>query len=157
MGAFGLKWRGAFAKSTRDAPYEREIRYDIVNGGYVFGGGGGLGNRLRFSELTDEVASAGVDATYKFPIGENRDAELSAGAYYANTVRDSQLYQFAWTGPRGPTPLNVLTARVVLADVEAGLGGAQVAHQPSHGISAASIVRASAGMRHVVAQFAVGA
>ncbi len=112
MGAFGLKWRGAFAKSTRDAPYEREIRYDIVNGGYVFGGGGGLGNRLRFSELTDEVASAGVDATYKFPIGENRDAELSAGAYYANTVRDSQLYQFAWTGPRGPTPLNVLTARV---------------------------------------------
>lgn len=112
MGDFGLKWRGAFAQSTRDAPYEREIRYDIVNGGYVFGGGGGLGNRLRFSELTDEVASAGVDGSYRFVIGENRGAVLSAGAYYANTVRDSQLYQFAWTGPRGPTPLNVLTARV---------------------------------------------
>ena len=34
---------------------------------------------------------------------------------------------------------------------------AQVAHHPSHGASDASIVRASAGMRHVVAQFAVGA
>ena len=112
FGDFDLKWRGSYAKSTRDAPYERDIRYDIVNGDYVFGGGGGLGNHLRFSELTDGVASAAVDATYRFPIGENRDAVLSAGAFYANTVRNSELVQFSWTGPRGPTPLDVLKARV---------------------------------------------
>jgi outer membrane receptor protein involved in Fe transport len=112
FGDIALKWRGSYAESTREAPYERDIRYDIVNGGFVFGGGGGLGNRLRFSELTDGVASAGVDATYRIPFAETRDAILSAGVYYANTVRDFQLFQFAWTGPRGPTPLNVLTARV---------------------------------------------
>ena len=33
----------------------------------------------------------------------------------------------------------------------------RVPHQPSHGSNAASMVRPSAGMRHVVAQFAVGA
>ncbi|HEX5005900.1 MAG TPA: TonB-dependent receptor [Hyphomonadaceae bacterium] len=112
MGDLAVKWRGSFAQSTRDAPYERDIRYDIVNGGYVFGGGGGLGNRLRFTELTDQVASAGVDASYTFPIGGGRDATILAGGAYANTTRDSQLYQFSWTGPRGPTPIDVLTARV---------------------------------------------
>lgn len=107
-----LSWRGAFAQSTRDAPYERSIRYDLVNGNAVFGGAGGLGNRIRFTELTDEVVSGGVDASYTFPIGEQRDATLSAGAVVSNTIRDSGLVQFSWTGPRGPTPIDVLTARV---------------------------------------------
>ncbi len=78
----------------------------------MFGGGGGLGNRLRFTNLTDEVLSGGVDAAYRIPIGGARDAVFTAGAYYANTVRDTQLYQFSWTGPRGPTPIDILTARV---------------------------------------------
>jgi outer membrane receptor protein involved in Fe transport len=112
FGDLEFNWRGSFAQSTREAPYERSIRYDIVNGGYIFGGGGGLGNRTRFSDLTDEVASVAADASYTFPIGDTRDATLLAGVYYANTVRDSQLYQFSWTGPRGPTPNDVLTARV---------------------------------------------
>lgn len=112
FGGLELKWRTAYAQSTRDAPYEREIRYDIINSQYVFGGGGGLGNRLRFSELTDEIASAGGDAAYTFGIAEGREATVSGGFAYSNTVRDFELNQFAWTGPRGPTPINVLTARV---------------------------------------------
>jgi outer membrane receptor protein involved in Fe transport len=112
FGPLKIDWRTAFARSTRDAPYEREIRYDIVNGTPIFGGGGGLGNRIRFTELNDEVASAGFDAAYTLPIGANRDAVISGGAVYSNTVRDSKLYQFSWTGPRGPTPIDVLTARV---------------------------------------------
>ena len=112
FGPLQIDWRTAFARSTRDAPYEREIRYDIVNGTPIFGGGGGLGNRIRFTELNDEVASAGIDAAYTLPIGANRDAVISGGAVVSNTVRDSKLYQFSWTGPRGPTPLDVLTARV---------------------------------------------
>jgi len=112
FGPLKIDWRTAFARSTRDAPYEREIRYDIVNGTAVFGGGGGLGNRIRFTQLDDEVASAGFDAAYTLPIGANRDAVISGGAVYSNTVRDSKLYQFSWTGPRGPTPIDVLQARV---------------------------------------------
>lgn len=110
--ALQFDWRTAFARSTRSAPYEREIRYDIVNGAPIFGGGGGLGNRIRFSQLADEVASAGFDAAYTLPIGENRDAVISAGAVYSNAIRDFKLLQFAWTGPRGFTPNDVLTARV---------------------------------------------
>jgi outer membrane receptor protein involved in Fe transport len=110
--ALQLDWRTAFARSTRSAPYEREIRYDIVNGTPIFGGGGGLGNRIRFSQLADEVASAGFDAAYTLPIGESRDAVISAGVVYSNSIRDFKLLQFAWTGPRGFTPNDVLTARV---------------------------------------------
>ena len=112
FGPLKIDWRTAIARSTREAPYEREIRYDIVNGAPIFGGGGGLGNRIRFTQLDDEVASAGFDAAYTLPIGANRDAVISGGAVYSNTVRDTKLYQFSWTGPRGPTPLDVLTARV---------------------------------------------
>jgi outer membrane receptor protein involved in Fe transport len=107
-----LSWRTAFAQSTRDAPYERSVRYDIVAGQPIFGGGGGLGNSIRFSELTDEVASAGFDLNYTIPLSETRDMVISAGAAYSDTKRTSELYQFAFTGPRGPTPLDVLRARI---------------------------------------------
>ncbi len=112
FGPLKLDWRAAFAQSTREAPYERSIRYDIVNGSPIFGGGGGLGNRIRFTDLTDEVASFGFDGAYTIPLKDGRNAVVSGGMAYSNTVRDSLLYQFSWTGPRGPTPNNVLTARV---------------------------------------------
>lgn len=111
--AFGdleIDWRGSFAQSTREAPYERSIRYDVTNG--VAGFGGGLGNRIRFSDLTDEVASAGVDARYRVQLSPQREMILLAGATTSNTVRDSELQQFAFTGPRGPTGPDVLQARV---------------------------------------------
>lgn len=107
-----LEWRTAYAQSTRDAPYERNVRYDIIGGVPTFGGGGGLGNGVRFSELKDEVISAGVDATYTVPLSDTRDLTLSAGAAYSNTTRTSELFQFAFTGPRGPTPIDVLRARI---------------------------------------------
>jgi TonB-dependent receptor len=37
---------------------------------------------------------------------------ISGGATYSNTVRVSELFQFGFTGPRGPTPNDVLRARV---------------------------------------------
>lgn len=112
FGDLQLKWRTAAAQSTRDAPYERNIRYDLINGVAVFGGGGGLGNRIRFSELTDEVLSAGLDANYTLAISDQRDIELSAGFSYSNTTRVYEQFQFAWTGPFGPTGQDTLTARV---------------------------------------------
>lgn len=111
VGAFEIDWRTAFAQSTREAPYERSIRYDIVNGRAAFGGGGGLGNSYRFSELTDEVASTGVDVKYTVPLSETREAVFSGGFAHSNTVRTSELIQFSFTGPRGPTPQDVFAAR----------------------------------------------
>lgn len=111
FGSLDLDWRTAFARSDRDAPYERSIRYDVLpNGSTTFAGG--IDNRIRFSELTDEVISAGVDAQYRIALSPQREAVFSAGAAYSNTTRNSDLIQFAFTGPRGPTPPDVLAARV---------------------------------------------
>lgn len=112
FGELKLDWRTAFAQSTRDAPYERSVRYDVVNNIPSFGGGGGLGNRYRFSELTDEVGSLGVDARYRIELSPQRDLIILGGATSSNTVRTSELFQFAFTGPRGPTGVDTLTARV---------------------------------------------
>jgi outer membrane receptor protein involved in Fe transport len=106
-----LDWRGAVAQSTRDAPYERSIRYDVINGEAAFSGAGGFGNSLRFSELTDEVVSAGADASYTFPLSEQREAKLSGGFAYSNTVRNFELFAFSFL-PRGPLPADVTRARV---------------------------------------------
>ncbi|MEY3509041.1 MAG: hypothetical protein RLZ21_798, partial [Pseudomonadota bacterium] len=64
------------------------------------------------ANAADGVVTATVGPIRVTFTGANRDAVVSAGAVYSNTVRDSKLYQFSWTGPRGPTPLDVLTARI---------------------------------------------
>jgi outer membrane receptor protein involved in Fe transport len=110
-GSLALGWRAAFAQSTRSAPYERDVTYSVVNGVTSFQGAN-LANGIRFSDLTDEVASAGIDASYTIALSAERDLKISAGMAYANTVRDYELLTFAWTGPRGPTPVDVLRARV---------------------------------------------
>ncbi len=72
FGALDLEWRTAFAQSTRDAPYERNISYQVVNNVATYTGNAD-GNATRFSELTDEVFSAGVDGAYTIPLSEERD------------------------------------------------------------------------------------
>lgn len=103
MGNFGLKWRGAYAQSTRDAPYEREVEYDVTNNVAAYSRQNQ--NRTRFSELTDEVLSGGVDGSYTLALTEQRDAVFSAGYAYANTVREYELLTFIFGGPAiQPTP-----------------------------------------------------
>ena len=112
IGDFDIKWRGAYAQSTRDAPYERTVVYSVVNGVPSFQAGN-TPNETRFSELTDEVASVGADGTYTFQFGpQNREVVLSAGFTASQTERDYEILRFAFTGPRGPTPADVLRARV---------------------------------------------
>mgnify|MGYP000986751161 CR=1 FL=1 len=111
LGNFDIKWRGSYAQSTRSAPYEREITYSVVNGVTSFQGAN-LSNATRFSELTDEVASAGVDVNYTFELSEQRSATISGGVTTSKTDRDYALTSFAFTGPRGFTPVDVLRARV---------------------------------------------
>jgi outer membrane receptor protein involved in Fe transport len=111
FGDLDLKWRASAGQSTRKAPYERDIAYTVVNGVTAFNSAT-LGNSIRFSELEDQVLSAGMDGTYTLKYGEGREIELSAGAVYSQTDRDYQLLSFAFTGPRGPTSQNVLRSRV---------------------------------------------
>jgi outer membrane receptor protein involved in Fe transport len=111
FGDLDLKWRASAGRSTRDAPYERDISYTVVNGITAFNSAT-LGNAIRFSKLEDQVLSAGVDGSYKLKLGKEREIELSAGAVYSQTDRDFQLLSFAFTGPRGPTSQSVLRSRV---------------------------------------------
>ena len=110
IGDAEIDWRLAVAESTRTAPYEREITYSVVNGLASFQGAN-LGNSTRFSDLSDALSSGGVDLTYNTTWRE-RELVFRAGFTASNTERDFTLLTFAFTGPRGPTPVEVLRARV---------------------------------------------
>lgn len=105
-----IDWRAAFAQSERDAPYERSITYFVPPGGVEEYAGAG-NNVTRFSELTDEVASVGLDAAYTVPLSDQREATFSAGVAYSNAVRWYELLSFSFTGPATATTPDVLQAR----------------------------------------------
>jgi TonB-dependent receptor len=111
FGALDLKWRASAGQSTRKAPYERDIAYTVVNGITSFNSAT-LGNSIRFSELEDQVVSAGIDAGYTLKLKGGREVEFSGGAVFSQTDRNYQLLSFAFTGPRGPTSQAVLRSRV---------------------------------------------
>jgi outer membrane receptor protein involved in Fe transport len=111
--AFGdleLDWRGALARSTRDAPYERSVDFLIDATGTQFYGRSN-NNSIRFSELQDDVASAGIDLRYTLPISDQRDIEFLAGYAYSNAVRTYELNQFLFGGGAN-LPADVARARV---------------------------------------------
>lgn len=110
FGDLDLKWRGSYAQSTREAPYERSVVYSVVDGVASFQAGN-TPNETRFSDLTDEVLSGGADLTYTTQIG-TRELVVSGGVVASQTDRDFEILRFAFTGPRGPTPSDVLRARI---------------------------------------------
>ncbi|MDX2235205.1 MAG: TonB-dependent receptor [Hyphomonadaceae bacterium] len=111
FGNLEIDWRGAFAQSTRDAPYEREVTY-LVGADNVPRYGRSSDNQTGFSELTDEVVSGGIDGAYTLALSEQRDAVFSAGYAYANTVRNYELLRFTFRGFPRSNELDVNDARV---------------------------------------------
>ena len=99
FGPLTLDWRTAYAQSTRDAPYEREVQYERTPLFPIIYSGRGTDNSIRFSELIDQVLSAGVDATYTLPLSDTRDLLLAGGVSYSNTIRDYTQRTFAFTEP----------------------------------------------------------
>ncbi len=110
IGPLDVSWRGSFAQSTREAPYERQVTYDIVSGVARYSRLNQ--NSTRFSELKDEVVSGGVDGGYTIDIDDRREIKLTGGYAYSNTVRDYELMSFTFGGPAVPAGDDVLTARV---------------------------------------------
>ncbi len=107
FGDLSLDWRGSLARSTRDAPYDRYVRY-LVNAStalqfrdaqgnlqplpldatYYNSSALNPANRTSFSYVQDDLASFGADVAYEFGIGGERVAKISGGVDYAHTVRD---------------------------------------------------------------------
>ena len=83
-----LEWRAASSKANRDAPYETAIRYENVDG-YWAHDASRVQNTLRFSEVDDQVDSAGVDLTWHLPT--ERSMTLTGGLSWLDNNRT------AWT------------------------------------------------------------
>lgn len=100
MDAFKLNWRTAYAQSTRDAPYERFVRYIRTPlFPFIYDAGATQDNGTTFSDLTDQILSGGVDGSYTFDIDEGRKAIISAGAEYSNSVREYNQRAFTFDAP----------------------------------------------------------
>ncbi|AQR60800.1 TonB-dependent receptor [Brevundimonas sp. LM2] len=97
-GALELDWRAAYATTSRDAPYETRFSYaQNATGAFVHRTGGG-GNLISFSELDDDVYSAGADVRYTLPLSELRDVTFAGGVAFLDNSRDSERRDLTFTG-----------------------------------------------------------
>ena len=168
FGDLKVDWRGSYAKSERNAPYEKGIRYRVEDG-VTYHSASQEQNYTRFSELNDEAVSAGVDFKYAIPLSSTREAVISAGYAYLDNKRDSWAREFRFLAVSGALPLAVQRERVdfLLADYNIGPGGltltettgadgaaAYEAELETHGVYAQvdaeiiPLVRVAAGVRY---------
>lgn len=110
FGDFDLDWRGAYARSTRDAPYERTLRRfpDPVTGQPLYTQANQY--RINFSDLEDTILSGGARLSYTFPISSIREAVLAAGYDYSDTDREFNLLALQFVGGNS-LPADVQAAR----------------------------------------------
>lgn len=81
--AFLLEWRTSVAETTRNAPYERSIDYNVSPTSRIV-----TTNSYRFGDLNDQVFSAGIDGHYTLPLSDYRDAVISAGYAFSRSDRE---------------------------------------------------------------------
>lgn len=105
---FKLEWRGAYASATRDAPYEKSIRYRRVDGLWMSDASQEQ-NYTRFSKVDDDVASFGVDGSWRLPT--DRDATLSFGYSHLKNDRSSWQREFRLLALNGSLPYEVRQER----------------------------------------------
>jgi TonB-dependent receptor len=105
-----IEWRAAYAETTRDAPYEKGIRYRLVDGVYLHNASQEQ-NYTRFSQVEDDVFSAGVDVGYLLAT-EDRDYQLSAGLAYSDNDRSAVSREFRFLALDGALPLNIQLQRI---------------------------------------------
>ena len=107
-----LSWRAAYSRTERDAPYERQMRFifDDTIDRYLHDTSRAT-NRWEFSELVDEINSAGVTLKYSLPlpIPDVRDLELSAGIDWFDNTRSATSRAFRFIGEN--LPLEVQQSR----------------------------------------------
>jgi TonB-dependent receptor len=121
FGALEIDWRAAYARSTRDAPYEKGIRYRLVNGVYEHNASQEQ-NYTRFSEVEDTIASGGVDFKYTLALSDTRDAILSGGLAYSDNDRHAEAREYRLLALNNSLPQEVRRERVdyLLSDFNIG-------------------------------------
>ena len=109
-GDLELSWRGAYALTERDAPYEKVIRYRLDPDGVYRHDGEAQRNSTSFSELEDEIVSGGADFAWTTALSDYRDLTVRGGIAYSDNTRDAQRRDFRFYAPNG-IPLDVQDSR----------------------------------------------
>ncbi|QTN20495.1 TonB-dependent receptor [Brevundimonas sp. AJA228-03] len=84
-----FNWRAAYAKTTRDAPYETRFGYGRNAAGNLSHNVGTNPN-ISFSTLDDDVVSGGADLSYTLPLSDFREAKFSVGVSSSDNNRTSE-------------------------------------------------------------------
>ncbi len=107
FGDFDLDFRGTYANSQREAPYERVNSYrfsDQFNDFFNDLRTNGTSSTVAFSDLSDNVYSSSIDLSYKLPT--DFKATVSAGYAFYNNTRFSVRRDFRFL------PVDLLPAEV---------------------------------------------
>ncbi|ESZ86102.1 MAG: TonB-denpendent receptor [Blastomonas sp. CACIA14H2] len=110
--AFRLNFRGSYANSQREAPYERTFDYTFSPAANDFVNdlqSAGEGARIAFSDLDDNVYGANVDLAYETDIGI--PVTFSAGYAYYKNDRFSIRRDFRFLSGAGALPFAVSQQR----------------------------------------------
>lgn len=127
LGDLEIDWRGAFARTARNSPYEKGIRYRLVGGEYLHNASQEQ-NYTRFGEVEDQLASFGVDAAYTVALSNARDVIFSGGVAWSDNERAAEQREFRLLALNVALPIEVQRQRVdyLLADYNIGPGALMI-------------------------------
>lgn len=103
FGDLEIDWRGSYANTTREAPYETQIRYRRLPDNRFYHNPQSDANFLRFSDLEDTTYGAGVDVRYRWDNPLIVDLTVSAGYAFYENERDSVSRAFRFTMDQTPS------------------------------------------------------
>ena len=134
---FAVNWRGAYARSTRDSPYERSFNGRVLDtspnptplpfesdftGNPIYGPLATTEYSINFSELTDDLWSGGLDLFWFIPVSGYREATLSAGYEYYDNDREFLANPFRFTTTTA-VPADIAGARTDFLFSPPNIGG----------------------------------
>lgn len=105
-----FNWRAAYAKTTRDAPYETQFGYGRNAAGNISHNIGTNPN-ISFSTLDDDVVSGGADLSYVLPLSDQREAKFTLGVASSDNNRSSERRDLRFV-PVGTLTADQLESRV---------------------------------------------
>lgn len=100
-GLLEIDWRAAYAKTSRDAPYESRFQYGVdADGDFIHNV---QGNLISFSELDDDIVSGGADIAYTVPLSNAREVVFSAGVSSFDNNREAERHDLQFEAVNGLT------------------------------------------------------
>jgi outer membrane receptor protein involved in Fe transport len=95
FGDLSFDWRAAYAKASRDSPYEKRLQFEQSPQDQRFRTDARRNrNQTRFSEIEDQVWSGGFDLGYRFTPRPDVELNVSTGYAYLDNDRNFESREF---------------------------------------------------------------